>query len=499
MEIRVKATTIETEPCDALILGVPQNTAQLDLSRNKRLKKICAELLATKDFKGKLNETALLYTSNLPAQRVLLVGLGETEKYDLEHLRQAVGTAAKTLLRLGQRCVACAVETFLSEKFTIAEAAQSATEGMILATYKYTAFKKSQPEDTRQVEKVVYLIENATFQKQVKEGMRWGKIVAEAVNFARDLQNHPANWVTPTKLAEFAQETAKEVGLKCQILNKAEMEKLKMGALLGVARGSQEPPKFIILEHNAGKQNLETIVLIGKGVTFDSGGISIKPSERMEEMKFDMSGGAVVMGAIKAIAQLKMPLHVVGLIPAVENLPSGASMKPGDILRASSGMTIEIINTDAEGRVILADALTYARRYKPKAVIDLATLTGACVVALGPHASGLFGSDSELLDAIKRAAEQTGERVWPFPLWDDYQEDIKSDYADIKNSAGRAGGAITAAAFLSRFAEGYAWAHLDIAGTAWTDKEKAYITKGGTGWGVRLLLQFLSDRLNKTN
>jgi leucyl aminopeptidase len=273
------------------------------------------------------------------------------------------------------------------------------------------------------------------------------------------------------------------------------MEKLKMGALLGVARGSQEPPTFIILEHSAGKQNLETIVLVGKGVTFDSGGISIKPSERMEEMKFDMSGGAVVMGAMKAIAQLKMPFHVVGLIPAVENLPSGTSMKPGDILRASSGTTIEIINTDAEGRVILADALTYAKRYKPKAVIDLATLTGACVVALGPHASGLFSTDSELRDAIKSAAEKAGERVWPFPLWDDYHDDIKSDYADIKNSAGRAGGAITAAAFLSQFAEGYPWAHLDIAGTAWTDKEKAYISKGGTGWGVRLLLQFLKDRI----
>jgi leucyl aminopeptidase len=495
MEIRVKATTLETEPCDALILGVPQDTSPLNLSRNERLKKACSELLATEDFKGKLNETSLLYTPNLSAKRLLLVGLGEREKYDLEHLRQAVGTAAKTLGHLGQLQIACALETFLSEKFTVAEAAQSATEGMILAVYKYTAFKQSQAEDTRQVEKVVFLIENATFQKQVKEGVRWGQIVAEAVNFARDLQNHPANWVTPTRLAELAQEMAKEVGLKCVVLNKAEMEKLKMGALLGVARGSQEPPTFIILEHSAGKQNLETIVLVGKGVTFDSGGISIKPSERMEEMKFDMSGGAVVMGAMKAIAQLKMPFHVVGLVPAVENLPSGTSMKPGDILRASSGTTIEIINTDAEGRVILADALTYAKRYKPKAVIDLATLTGACVVALGPHASGLFSTDSELRDAIKSAAEKAGERVWPFPLWDDYHDDIKSDYADIKNSAGRAGGAITAAAFLSQFAEGYPWAHLDIAGTAWTDKEKAYISKGGTGWGVRLLLQFLKDRI----
>ncbi|MFQ5771006.1 MAG: leucyl aminopeptidase, partial [bacterium] len=339
----------------------------------------------------------------------------------------------------------------------------------------------------------MFLFQKSNLEEEVQKGIQWGKVVSEAANFTRDLQNHPGNWITPTRLAEIARETAKEGGLKCDVLVKEDMEELRMGALLGVAQGSVEPPKFIVLEHNSGKANIDTIVFVGKGITFDSGGISIKPSEKMEEMKFDMSGGAAVMGALKACAQLDIPLHVVGLIPATENLPGGHSMKPGDILRTSSGKTIEIINTDAEGRLILADALDYAKRYQPRAVVDLATLTGACVVALGHYATGLFGKDSNLLSRLKQAGEKTGERLWELPLWEAYDEDIKSDYADVKNSAGRWGGAITAAAFLAKFADGYPWAHLDIAGTAWSDKELAYVPKGGTGLGVRLMLQFLRD------
>jgi leucyl aminopeptidase len=494
MNVRVKQTKLQNESCEVLILGVWKNAKTLPLGDNPRLQKVCREFLAANDFKGKSSETVVLFhPADLPAKRIALVGLGDKEGYDLERIRQACGAAAKTLMRLGLRRVALAVETFAVDYLPISDVSQSTVEGMILAAYQYTAFKEVKPEEKISLDEATLLFEGAV-RKQVEEGGRWGKIVAAAANFARDLQNHPGNFVTPAKLAETAKAVAVEVGLRCKILEKTQMEKLGMGALLGVAKGSLEPPKFIILEHKPTKSKLPPVVFVGKGITFDSGGISIKPSDRMEEMKFDMSGGAAVIGAMKAAAQLKLPVHVVGLIPSCENLPSGASMKPGDILRASSGTTIEIVNTDAEGRLILADALHYAKRYQPAAVIDLATLTGACVVALGHYASGLFTRDAKLADALQRAGEKSGERVWQLPLWDDYNEDIKSDYADIKNSAGRAGGAITAAAFLGKFAEGYPWAHLDIAGTAWADKEKGCLAKGGTGVGVRLLVEYLRSR-----
>jgi len=266
-----------------------------------------------------------------------------------------------------------------------------------------------------------------------------------------------------------------------------------MQAFLGVARGSDEPAKFIILEYCGAKRGESPIVLIGKGLTFDSGGISIKPSENMEEMKSDMAGGAAVMGAIMAASELGLPLNVIGLVPATENLPGGCALKPGDILKSLSGQTIEVVNTDAEGRLILADALTYAQRYKPAAVIDLATLTGACKIALGDHVIGIFGQDGPLKEKVRTAGEQTGERVWELPLWEDYHELIKSDVADLKNTGGRAGGAITAAAFLSKFVGDFPWVHLDIAGPAWLAKDKPYTPKGATGVGVRLLVQCLRD------
>ncbi|RMD88830.1 MAG: leucyl aminopeptidase [Calditrichaeota bacterium] len=493
MQVKSKYIVVEQEVCEALVIGVFKDTANVELSNNETLLEFCQKFLKTGDFKGDLNETSLLYPEGLLAKRILLVGLGERDKYSIERLRQAVGTAARTLMKLGVQNFALALETISTGN--VKNATQAATEGAILATYQYSKFKEIKPEEQKFVESMTLLYQNSENGDAINESVRVGTITAEATNFARNLQNDPGNEMTPTRMAEIAREMAKQLGLRCEVLDRKQMEKLGMGALLGVARGSAEPPKFIILEYNAEQSGQETMVFVGKGITFDSGGISIKPSEKMEEMKFDMSGGAAVLGALKAIAQLKLPFHVVGLIPATENLPSGTSMKPGDILRASSGKTIEVINTDAEGRLILADALAYAKRYKPRAVIDLATLTGACVVALGHYATGLFGKDEDLKQRLKKAGEMTGERLWELPLWDDYFEDIKSDYADIKNSAGRWGGAITAAAFLANFAEDYPWAHLDIAGTAWTDKEKPYIPKGGTGVGVRLLVQFLRDWL----
>lgn len=494
MKIHVKQTALETAPADALVLGIWKTTKQLSVAGNSNLKKACREFLTNNDFKARPDETAILYNpAKVAARRIVLVGLGDREGYNLERIRQACGASAKTLMRLGVQRMALAVETFAIETIPFSDVCQAVVEGVILAAYRFTALKAVNEDEKIQMDEATLLFEG-NLRQPAMEGMRWGKIIAEAANFARDLQNYPGNYMTPTKLAEAAKNTAAEVGLRCNVLEKAQMEKLNMGALLGVAKGSQEPPKFIILEHKPAKTKSPTVVLVGKGITFDSGGISIKPSERMEEMKFDMSGGAAVIGALKAAAQLKLPVHLVGLIPSCENLPSGASMKPGDILRASSGTTIEIINTDAEGRLVLADALHYAKRYKPAVVIDLATLTGACVVALGHYASGLFTRDPKLAEALQRAGEKSGERVWQLPLWDDYNEDIKSDYADLKNSAGRAGGAITAAAFLGKFTEGYSWAHLDIAGTAWAEKERGYFAKGGAGVGVRLLVEYLRSR-----
>ncbi len=281
--------------------------------------------------------------------------------------------------------------------------------------------------------------------------------------------------------------------MKLRVLDAALMKKIGMNALLGVARGSSEPAKFIILQYRGRRKSGAPIVLVGKGLTFDSGGISIKPSEKMDEMKTDMAGGAAVMGAIMAAADLKLPVHVVGLIPATENLPGGRAYKPGDILKSLSGRTIEVITTDAEGRLILADALTYALRYKPAAVIDLATLTGACIVALGDHVIGMMGTGEALKSDIRAAADMTGERVWELPLWEDYDELIKSDIADFKNSGGRAGGAITAAAFLKQFVDNVPWVHLDIAGPSWLAKDRPYIPKGASGVGVRLMVRFLRE------
>ena len=299
--------------------------------------------------------------------------------------------------------------------------------------------------------------------------------------------------MTPAILAKTARKMAAANKIKCTVLSRPQIERLGMGAFLGVAKGSQEPPKFIILEYNGGKKGGKPIVIVGKSITFDSGGISLKPSEGMGKMKYDMSGGAITLGVLRAASMLRLPLNLVGLLPATENMPSGTASRPGDVLRSMSGRTIEIISTDAEGRLALADALFYATRYKPRWIIDIATLTGACVVALGNHATGMLGNDEELKERVVKAGEKVWERVWEMPLWDDYFEQIKSPIADMKNSGGREGGVMTAAILLSKFVEGYPWVHLDIAGVAWNDKERAYSPVGASAIGVRLIAQLLMD------
>ncbi|MDF2460053.1 MAG: pepA [Nitrospira sp.] len=331
--------------------------------------------------------------------------------------------------------------------------------------------------------------------RQLGEGIRRGVATAEAAVLVRDLCNHPSNVMTPSRIASEAKKVAKEEALSLKILDQRDMEQLGMGALLGVARGSHEPPKFIILEYNGSKKKDERpVVFIGKTITFDTGGISLKPAENMEHMKADMTGGAEVLATVRAAARLRLPLRLVSILPVAENMPGGRAMKPGDIVKTLSGTTVEVQNTDAEGRLILADALAYAQRYNPAALVDIATLTGACVVALGQFAIGLFGTDEKLKGQIKKSGDKTGERVWEMPLWDEYFEQLRSDVADMRNIGGRGGGMITAALFLSKFAGDGPWAHIDIASTDWSERERAYIPKGPTGIGTRLLIQYLIDR-----
>ncbi len=500
MELKVKTGKLKEEAVEALVVS----TYEKELAGSARtvdeaLGGTLNRLIEAGDFKGKLNEMAWLYPwgEGIAAKRLLVVGLGKREELTLDKVREAAGTAAREISGKGLKSFTTSLYGVEVLPHPIEVLAQALIEGSLLSLYKFDQYKskKENDENGKGIEQITVLSEEAKEVSKIEEGVRIGQIVSEATNFARDLSNHPANIATPTMLAEQAEKMAREVGLNCRILSKPEMEELKMGALLAVARGSQEPPKFIILEYNADKKDLDTIVLVGKGVTFDSGGISLKPAEGMDAMKMDMSGGAAVIAALRCAAALNLPLKVVGLVPATENLPSGSATKPGDIVTASSGTTIEILNTDAEGRLILADALTYAKRYSPRAVIDLATLTGACVVALGYIACAMLGNNRELMEKVRAASELSGERLWELPLWEDYKELIKGDLADIKNTAGREGGTITGAAFLSRFTEDYPWVHLDIAGTAWTGKgvKKSYLPKGATGFGVRLLVQFLRN------
>jgi leucyl aminopeptidase len=404
-----------------------------------------------------------------------------------------MGKAAQSVRDLGLSSFCTPLIATGLKGISPAEIAQTMVEGALLGLYQFNVYKTEAKDSAKSVQEFTFLDENGRRLNEIRKGIHLGQILAEATNLARDLGNYPSNYITPTRLGEMAQGIAGELGLECEVLEKPQLEALGMGAFLGVAKGSQEPAKFIILKYTGEKPGSRPIALVGKTITFDTGGISIKPSEKMEQMKYDMMGGASVLCAIKATAQLKLPVHVVAFLPATENMPSGSAMKPGDVVKTLSGKTVEVINTDAEGRLILADALTYATRYRPTAIVDLATLTGACTVALGHHAIGLLGNHTGLLDVIKKAAHTTGERVWELPLWEDYYEQIKSDVADLKNVGGRGGGTITAAAFLSKFVGDYPWAHLDIASTAWAEENRPYIPKGVTGIGIRLLVNFLMD------
>lgn len=459
-----------------------------------------ASQIGVSSFRGKENELLMLYPAQTPTKRLMLVGLGKKAELSLEKLRRAAASAAKHAQKEKARSLAMVAP---DPRLTVPVASdhgsssqeaigQALAEGAALGVYKFDEFISKADNNAGKLREVSIIGRDISHTRSLDAGIRTAQILAEAVYAVRDLENSPGNRIYPDTLARYAARAGKKQGFKVQVLNEGRIRRLGMGGLLGVSQGSDKPPRFIIMEHHRGNRHLPTIVLVGKGVTFDSGGISIKPSTNMAEMKMDMSGAAAVLGTMQAASRLKIPLHIIGLVPATENLLSGSALKPGDILRHFNGKTSEIENTDAEGRLILADALSFASRYKPDVVIDLATLTGACVVALGHVATGMMGNDQQTMDRLKESGERTYERVWQLPMYDEYEKLIKSDVADVKNTGGRWGGAITAAMFLKKFIGNYKWVHLDIAGTAIIEEPSDYIPKGGSGVGVRLLIDFLN-------
>src|SRR5919199_1159712 len=466
-------------PLDLLAVGLYKDEAVPE-----ELGDAAVGVVSSGDFTGKEDETTLLYgQEELGAPRLLLVGLGERQRFTLEKLRRVSATVAKRARTLKLREAAFSLP--VPPSVGLRAAAEVAVEGATLGLYRFDRHKTSMEDHELET---FWLISNGNLGEVIK-GAEFGDKVSKGAVLARDLANEPSNAATPEYLAEKAREIAERYGMEVTVLDRAEIEAEGLTGLATVGRSAKNEPRFIVLEHRKGGDS-SPVVLVGKAVTFDSGGISIKPSANMGNMKYDMSGGAAVLGVMEAVGSLGLPLDVVALVPATENLPGGNAFKPGDVLTLHSGKTVEIVTTDAEGRLILADALSYAKRYEPSAVVDCATLTGACHVALGDHASGLVGNDDGLIAEIQAAGDASGERAWPLPLFEEYTDQTRGETADLKNSGGRFGGALTAGAFLKEFAE-YPWAHLDIAGTAYNGKPKnAYTPKGASGTPARLLVEF---------
>ena len=471
--------------------GLPVSLAELDRASGG----VLARALGAGDYKGKRDDTLLVYGTG-KAQRILLVGVGKATEVTRSALRRAAAVAAKRARGVGTTAFAFAVAPEARGGVSAGELGQVAVEGAAQGAWQFTELKKTAAADDPKPDlEAVSVVVDAAEASDAEAGRSVGDAIAAGHRLTRGLQMQPGNVCTPSYLADQAGKLAKTYGFALTVLDRAQLKKEGMGALLAVAQGSAEEPRFIVLEYKGGPQSGQApVVIVGKGVTFDSGGISIKPAQNMEDMKFDMSGAAAVLGTFEALGRLKPKLNVVGLIPATENLPSGTAVKPGDVVKSHLGKTIEIINTDAEGRLILCDALSYARRFKPAAVLDAATLSGAVVVALGHHAIGIMGNDEALLAEVRDAGERAGERCWPLPLWEEYRDLVKSEIADVKNSGGRSAGTIGGAWFLREFVDGFPWVHLDIAGTAYAEGEGATQGKGPTAVGVRLFTEFLLKR-----
>ena len=495
MEFSIKSGSPERIRTDCIIIGVfePRKLGPAAEAIDHATRGQLTAALKRGDMEGKSDTTLMLQQlPHVAAARVLLVGLGREPEFDDAKFRSAAGKAIAALKQTGVTDAVLCLSAGVKQRDIAWRAAQAA----IVATdvsYRFDHMK-SKREPARGVRHLTLLVNDRSELAAGQAGLKQGTAIAQGMSLAKDLGNLPGNVCTPSYLADAARSLAKQYKLGVQILERKDMAKLGMGSLLSVARGSHQPPKLIILKYGGGKRGEKPYALVGKGVTFDTGGISLKPAPEMDEMKFDMCGAASVLGTLRAVAALKLPINVVGIVPATENMPGGSATKPGDIVTSMSGQTIEILNTDAEGRLILCDALTYAERFKPQAVVDIATLTGACVIALGHVASGLFANDDTLAAELLAAGQTTRDRAWHLPLWEDYQAQLKSNFADFANIGGRPAGSVTAACFLARFTKKFKWAHLDIAGVAW----KSGAAKGATGRPVPLLTQFLIDRAKRS-
>jgi leucyl aminopeptidase len=493
MELDVSRKDLAAAPGDAVVIPLTKSDAPPRGLRalDEALGGLCARVFAAGDFTGKAGELVSVPVAGIAAKRVVLIGLGDEKHASAEALRAAGGRAAKALGRAKAETAALAVPTL--RRVTPEAAAQALAEGLVLGAYRFDKYKTGNDKPT-ELARVTLLAPDARQVAALRRGAAFGRIVSEAANMARDLSNEPGGACTPEYLAGEARKLARSHGLKVTVFAEKELTREKMAGILTVGRGSANPPRLIALEYGAPKQAAKgarkrpTLVFVGKGITFDSGGISIKPAANMDEMKHDMSGAAAVIGALRAIAELRLPVHAVGLVAAAQNMPDGNAYVPGDVITSARGKTIEVLNTDAEGRIVLSDALHYATTFEPDAIVDLATLTGACLVALGDVCCAVLGNDEKLAQKVRDAGEATHERAWPLPLWDEHKAAIKGTFGDIVNTGGRNAGVSTAAAFLSHFVGETPWAHLDIAGTAWTTKETPYYTKGATGFGVRLLV-----------
>jgi len=497
MQIEVKQGRVELAEDEGVLLNCFEEVKRLNpvlKTINDKLSGAVSHLFETGDFTAKLGQTTVLYPQGrLKFKRIILLGLGKRDEMTIEKLRRAYGFAGRKTRELKLKSLS--VQAFESNLAAIKlqESSQAMVEGILLSFYKLDRYKTVDENERVALQRLTFLKEKRKGIGEIKRGEEFGEIFSWATNFSRDLANRPGNYLTPERLAGEADKLARENNFKCKILSTTEIKKLKMNSFLAVASGSKEPAKLIVLEYLPPRRKINTLVLVGKGITFDAGGLSLKTTEGMVEMKGDMMGGAVVIATIAACAKIGLPLHLIGIIPATENLPSGSALKVGDIITSHSGKTIEVLNTDAEGRLILADGLSYARSFEPDAVVDVATLTGTIKLALGTLCAGLFGNHRGLKAQMLKASEKSGERVWEMPLWKEYDEFLKSDLADIKNVGGRFGGAILAAAFLQNFVGDLPWIHVDIAGVDFREKEDSYHTKGASGFGARLLLQFLRD------
>ena len=498
MEFSIKTGNPEKQRGACVVVGVFESrkltppAGLLDNAANYYL----SEIIRRGDMEGKAGSTVLLH--DVPSTlcgRVLLVGLGKEKEFREKDYCAAIRSAVKALSETGATDATLFLTEIPVKKRSLAWRVRQAAIIAQETIYRFEQFKSKKNEARRHLRKLSFAIDRRADMAQAEEALAQGKAIAEGVALARDLGNLPGNVCTPAYLAETAQQIAHDHAFDCQVLERAEMEALGMHSLLSVAKGSHQPPKLIVLQYKGGKESEKPLVLVGKGITFDSGGISLKPGPEMDEMKFDMCGAASVLGTLKAVAKMQLPINLTVIVPTSENMPGGAASKPGDIVTSMSGQTIEILNTDAEGRLVLCDALTYAERFEPDTVIDVATLTGACVIALGHVATGLFANDDKLAHELLHAGDEAHDRAWHMPLWEEYQDLLKSNFADMANIGGRAGGSISAACFLSRFTKKFEWAHLDIAGTAW----KSGAEKGATGRPVPLLTHYLLKRAGKLN